>query len=48
MESDLKMVLLDCKLPNQFDSYEVKTIAREASFPFKSSLNVFKHVVIIY
>ena len=30
------------------DLYEVKTIACEAIFHFKSNLNVFKCVVIIY
>ena len=30
------------------DIYEVKTIAYEAVFQFKSNLNVFKGVVIIY
>ena len=32
----------------QMTTYEVKTIACEAVFQFKSNLNVFKGVVIIY
>ena len=31
-----------------FDIFQDKTIACEATFPFKSNLNVFKGVVIIY
>ena len=38
--------LLTCG--TDYDIYKVKTIVREAVFLFKSNLNVFKGVVIIY